>query len=118
MHEIQVNQQTLEGHPAVALAGELTINTAPEVRDVLMKHVRRDPALLVDLSGLEFMDTSGLATLIESHLKMEKSGGRLALFGLQPQIREIFETTHVHRLFHLFEERDEAVAFAHEQAPQ
>ncbi len=118
MHEVQITEEEVEGHPAVALAGELNINTAPDVRKVLLKHVRRDSALLVDLSGLRFMDTSGLATLIETHLQMEKAGGKLAVFGLRPQIAELFEITHVHRLFHLFEDRQQALAFVAEQGEE
>ena len=44
-------------------------NTAPDLRELLVKHVKaKQPRLMLDLSELSFMDTSGLATLIEAHL--------------------------------------------------
>jgi anti-sigma B factor antagonist len=110
MEDISVEERTSEGRPTVALSGQLNITTAPGVRRVLMKHVRGEgPELLVDLSGLEFMDTSGLATLIETHIKCEEHGGRLVLFGLQPLISEVFDVTRVSDLFSIHPTEQQAL---------
>jgi len=110
MPQLDLSERTVEGHPAIAVSGQLTILTAPDLRRLLMKHVRRDePALLLDLSGLSFMDTSGLATLIETQLKVEEHGGRLVLFGLQPLIAEVFDVTRVTKLFSIHESESDAV---------
>jgi len=110
MPQIALKELTVEGCPAVSVSGELSINTAPELRDALMKHLKKDErVILLDLSGLEFMDTSGLATLIEARLRAERYGGKLALSGLQPRIMEVLEVTHVTALFNIFRTEDEAV---------
>jgi len=110
MSSVGVKETTVEGWPAFALSGELNISTAPGVRDALMKHIRRRaPALLLDLSGLDFMDTSGLATLIEAHLKTERYGGKLLLYGLKARIAEVFEVTRVAALFSIFGTQEQAV---------
>jgi anti-sigma B factor antagonist len=118
MSPVSVKETTVAGCPAFALSGELNIGSAPGVRDVFMKHIRkREPALLLDLSGLEFMDTSGLATLIEAHLKTERYGGKLILFGLKPRIAEVFEVTRVTALFSIFETQQDAVGALKVDAP-
>lgn len=110
MAELTLREKTVQGHAAVAVSGELTINTAPELRTVLMKHVKKSrPVLLLDLSGLEFMDTSGLATLIEAHLQAERRDGTLVLFGLGPRISEVFEVTRVTSLFKISETQEGAL---------
>jgi anti-anti-sigma factor len=110
MPQMMLQELTVEGCPVVSVSGELTINTAPDLREILMKHLKRNErVILLDLSELEFMDTSGLATVIEAHLKAERQGGKLALFGLQPRITEVLAVTHVTALFHIFSSEDEAV---------
>lgn len=110
MSQIDVSERTINGCLLVTLSGELNITSAPELRVVLMKHVKgAEPVLALDMSGLEFMDTSGLATLIEAHLKVEEHGGRLALFGLQSQIAEVFEITRVTALFTICNSQQEAL---------
>ncbi|MHC4479883.1 MAG: STAS domain-containing protein [Planctomycetota bacterium] len=110
MAEIQLSESTVAGCPVVALAGELNITTASQLRDVLMPYVKtKEPCLVVDLSGLKFMDTSGLATLIEAHLKTEQAGGGMALCGLREPVAEIFDITKVTRLFSICETEQEAV---------
>ncbi|MHC4789070.1 MAG: STAS domain-containing protein [Planctomycetota bacterium] len=113
MDEIDVRESTVEGLPAVAVSGELKISTAPALRDVLVKHVKKKsaPLLMLDLSGLAFMDTSGLATLIEAHITAERSAGKLVLFGLSPRIAEVFDVTQVTKLFSICDTQGEAVAF-------
>jgi anti-sigma B factor antagonist len=111
MSQMALSERNLDGTPALALAGELNVNSAPDLRRLLMKYVNRSkPKLLLDLTGLSFMDTSGLATLIEAHLKAEKNGGMLAVFGLAARITEVFAVTRVTKLFHIFRSEEEALA--------
>jgi len=110
MAQFQVDEANVDGFPVLALVGELNINTAPDLRDLLVKHVKaKQPRLILDLSGLSFMDTSGLATLIEAHLTSEKQAGMLVLFGLQAQILEVFEVTRVINLFSVFDTQEQAL---------
>ena len=110
MTQFQVDEANVDGFPVLALVGELNINTAPDLRHLLVKHVKaKQPRLILDLSGLSFMDTSGLATLIEAHLTSEKQAGMLALFGLQAHILEVFEITRVINLFSVFDTQEQAL---------
>ncbi|MHC4591370.1 MAG: STAS domain-containing protein [Planctomycetota bacterium] len=112
MAEFDLTESTAEGHPSLALSGDLNIVAAPDLRDALLKHVKRkgEPRVLIDLSGLEFMDTSGLATLIEAHLTAERNGGKIVLFGLRPLVAELLEVTRVTELFSICETQQDAIA--------
>ncbi len=117
MSEMDLTERTVEGVSAVGLTGELNIHTAPDLRRLLMKYVKKgEQNLMLDLTGLKFMDTSGLATLIEAQLKVEKYGGRLVLFGLDAQIREVFDVTRVSKLFRIYATEEEALE-AVQQSP-
>lgn len=103
------DERTVEGIPAIALSGRLDIDTAPDLRTALMRYVKsRTPKVLVDMRGLEFMDSGGLATLIEAELTLRGQDGRLVLFGLAPQITEVFSLAQAGGMFAITETEDEA----------
>ena len=107
---MDAKEADLDGRPGIRLTGELNIQSAPDIRKLLLKYVKGGSAgLILDLGGLEFMDTSGLATLIEAHLTMERHGGKMVLFGLRPRIAEVFQVTQVWKLFHVCQTQEEAV---------
>ncbi len=117
MLRLTLTERNLDGTPSVALVGELNVSTAPDLRRRLMKYLDGNrPKLLLDLVELSFMDTSGLATLIEAHLKAEKNGGKLALFGLAARIAEVFAVTRVTELLHVYDSEQEALAAVREMA--
>jgi len=70
------------------------------MRSTLIDALRTKPAKLsVDLSGVSYIDTSGLATLVEAERRARKQGTKLVLYGLHDQPRYLLEVTHLDRLF-------------------
>jgi anti-sigma B factor antagonist len=85
---------------AVAMHGRITIATSGEMRRMLSDALRAKPAnVSVDLSDVSYIDTSGLATLLEALRIAHKQGTRLILEGIHDQPRYLFEITHLDRLF-------------------
>ncbi|MBL7213920.1 MAG: STAS domain-containing protein, partial [Desulfobacteraceae bacterium] len=56
-----------------------------------------------------FTDSSGLGSLVSSLRSLNKLGGDIKIASLQDQVRAIFELTRLHRVFQVFDEREEAV---------
>jgi len=83
----------------VAIHGRITIATSGEMRRMLSDALRAKPASVsVDLSDVSYIDTSGLATLVEAVRIARKQGTRLILGGIHDQPRYLFEVTHLDRL--------------------
>lgn len=69
-----------EGDDAVVhLAGELDISTSPDLQDTLAELTDAPRHVAVDLSELEFMDSTGLAALLGAHKTLAENGGTLEL---------------------------------------
>jgi anti-sigma B factor antagonist len=69
-----------DGNDAVVtVAGELDISNAPELQDALAELTDAPRRVAVDLSGLEFIDSSGLAALLGAHKDLQEHGGTLEL---------------------------------------
>lgn len=93
---------TVSGGPrdSVAIQGRITVENSGEMRTALANALRTKPAKVsVDLSGVSYMDTSGLATLVEAARIAREQGTRLILGGIHDQPRYFFEITHLDRLF-------------------
>lgn len=64
---------------SVTLRGELDLATAPEFEKVLTERVESGRDVLVDLRGLEFMDSSGVRALVAAHALAGRTGNRLVI---------------------------------------
>ncbi len=92
------------------LTGEIDLHRSPELRAELQACAKAKPSLLlVDFSGVDYIDSSGLATLIEYVRESAAFKGRIALFGLQSRVRTIFDLVRLNELFAIAETREEAL---------
>jgi anti-sigma B factor antagonist len=95
----------------VDIVGDITLHNTPEVRKVLLdllkeKHASR---VVMNLSAVKYIDSAGVASLVEG-LKMSremKSG--FALFGLSRTAREVLELTRLIKVFEVYSTEEEAL---------
>jgi anti-sigma B factor antagonist len=77
----------------------------------LSQMVKKKPSkLVVDLSKVSYIDSSGLAVLIEAMQGVEEYGGIFALAGMQETVRSIFEIARLDQVFRIFPDVDSALA--------
>jgi anti-sigma B factor antagonist len=75
----------------VRVAGELDVATAEALRHELHRAERTDAARIVlDLSGLEFVDASGVHVVLEADARSRADGGRLTLLGGPEHVQRVF----------------------------
>jgi anti-sigma B factor antagonist len=87
---------------AVALHGDLDIEAAPELRALLTELLEAGvTALVIDVSDLEFMDSSGLGVLVSSHRRLSRYGGKLRVVGANHAVARVIEVTGLDRVFDL-----------------
>jgi len=65
--------------------------------------------LIIDLSAVRFVDSSGLGALVSGFKNASARDGSLKLCSLQPQVRSMFELTRLHRVFEIFASVEEAL---------
>ncbi|MGO9241478.1 MAG: STAS domain-containing protein [Bryobacteraceae bacterium] len=86
----------------VVIHGRITIGNSGEMRSKLFDVLRAKPATVsIDLSDVSYIDTSGLATLVEAVRIARRHGTRLILLGIRDQPRYLFEITHLDRSFEI-----------------
>jgi anti-sigma B factor antagonist len=77
------------GHVVVALRGELDLVDATRVAAALGRVAAREPRIIVDLAGLEFIDASGVAALLRCRRDARDAGGDLLLAAPQRRVRRV-----------------------------
>lgn len=88
------------GEAALRLAGELDLVTAPMLRDELARHQARGVRIVLDLAGLDFLDSTGLVLLMEVARAPATNGWTLALRrDLSPSVARLFQITRTESLF-------------------
>jgi anti-sigma B factor antagonist len=76
---------SLELPHVVAICGEVDIQSAPELRDELLRVIRRrGPELIIDLGGVTFLDCAGLGVLLATRRRAQLEGGWVRLVRVPP----------------------------------
>ena len=89
MLDVRINEGN--GRAVVELAGELDISEVPEVEKQLKAVEKRHPELLVlDLRGLNFMDSSGLRVVLEADLRSRREARRFVLIPGPDPVHRVF----------------------------
>ena len=99
--ELRVSSRSQGDHTIVTLAGEIDLYTAPRLQTELHAAMRSaDPALVVvDMSGVEFCDSTGMNVLLAAHRQARERGGDLALAAPRAPVRKILEVTGLSSVF-------------------
>jgi len=90
--------------------GQVDMHTSPELRRHLRKALEaKNSPVVVDLSSVSFIDSSGLATLIEALQGVGRYGGKLRLVGLAPAVKNLFRLSNLTSIFDIRDGREEAL---------
>lgn len=102
--------EKINGVAVLLLEGEINVTNSMKLREAFIKIVNEGlNKALVDFEKVTFIDSSGLAVLIEMVKLFKEKNGKLALSNVNKQIRGIFEITKVHKLIDIYESRQTAL---------
>jgi anti-sigma B factor antagonist len=93
------------------LKGEIDLHVSPVITASLTAMIEKKPKrMVIDLSDVTYIDSAGLAALIQAMQKVEAYGGKFLLAGLQETVRSIFEISRLDQVFRIFPDTDTALA--------
>lgn len=110
---VEITTETIDAGFLMRLKGDVDMNTSPDVRGNLSKLVGQKAgarALLINLSGVRYMDSSGIATLVEAMQNCMKRGMRLRLVEPSATVQDVFEMARLSSIFEIFPSADDALA--------
>ncbi len=99
------------GVTVISLSGEIDVGHAARLRDLLDERIGdRTKPLLLDLSDVVFIDSSGLGVLIAAHRKAQDVEQTLTLANPQAPVQRVFDLTRTNRVFEVFTTVEDGVA--------
>lgn len=93
------------------LDGEIDLHVSPEVAASLRAMIESQPKqVVVDLTKVTYLDSSGLAVLIEGMQNVQKYGGKFGLAGVQEDVKHVFDIARLDQVFEIYPDVDTALA--------
>ncbi len=108
---MEIKHEIINEVNILALLGRLDELSTMEVQSVFQQMIDRNAEKVVlDLSGVEYISSSGLRVLLFVYRKMKSNGGIMRLCNLSPFVTEVFEVSNFTSLFDIDSSRDAALA--------
>ena len=106
-----IEQSTANGVSTLKITGLIDLSASPKLREYLHEIAESQPmAVVINLADVSYIDSSGLATLIEFYRELNAGGGKLALCALQPRVRTVFDLVRLNELFQISDTPEAAAA--------
>lgn len=116
--DLDLSTRPLDGRALVSVGGEVDLETAAQLGDHAAEALRDvSPHLVVDLTDVTFMDSTGLKVLLAVQRRTELAAGSLAIVGTARSVRKVFTLTGLDQTFALYDTLDEVPALTDGAAP-
>ena len=107
---VSVNAEAHSGAVVVSPQGDVDMSRSPVLRQSLHDVQARKPQrLVINLEHVDYMDSSGLATLVEAMRAAKGADTKMVLCGMNDKVRAIFEIARLHHFFTIVDSLDQAV---------
>ncbi len=109
---MQISARHLDKITIFDLSGDIDLATSPELRKALLRELRelRIPRVILNLKAVRYIDSSGVASLVEGLKASRDVGSRFILFGLNTTVREVLQLSKLVRIFEICENEEQAIA--------
>ncbi len=92
------------GNLVVSLQGDVDLESSPEAREILLNCVGRGKAVLVDLSAVSYIDSSGVASLVEAFQLAKRNQTDFALVSVNPAALRVLALARLDKIFTIYED--------------
>lgn len=99
-NQVTLKREAIADGFLVKITGDIDFSRSSELRDELTGALRQPVArMVIDLAGVPYMDSSGVAVLVEALQIQRKRNQKLVLCNMQPKVKGIFEIARLHTVF-------------------
>ena len=108
---MQINTRRSDQLTILDVSGDIDLANSPAMRKALLHELKelRTPRVVLNLQGVKYIDSSGVASLVEGLKASKDAGSRLILFGLSTGVREVMQLSKLVRIFEICENEEEAI---------
>ena len=107
---MKLQVRTAENVKIIDCSGDIDLYSSTELRDALLKQMQSGTeGVLVNMTGVTYVDSSGIATLVEGLQLSRQSKTKFALFGMRSNARSVLQLARLDKVFVIFENEAQAL---------
>jgi anti-sigma B factor antagonist len=109
---LKISERHLEKITIFDVTGDIDLASSPQLRKALLRELRelRMPRVVLNLNAVRYIDSSGVASLVEGLKASRDVGSRFIMFGLNTTVREVLQLSKLLRIFEISDSEEQAVA--------
>jgi len=109
---VKISPRRMEKATIFDVSGDIDLANSPEMRKTLLTEMRdkKTPRVIINLTNVRYIDSSGVASLVEGLKVSRDLGLRFILFGLSPAAREVLQLSRLLKIFEIHEDEEHALA--------
>jgi anti-sigma B factor antagonist len=111
---VEIASRELQKVTIFDITGDIDLANSPAVRKALLREVKekRTPRVVMNLSKVRYIDSSGVASLVEGLKASRDAGTRFMLIGLSTSAREVLQLSRLLKIFEIYDNEEQALAAA------
>ena len=108
---MKISARRIDKATILDVFGNIDMSNSPEVRKALLREIRENGAarVVLNLTGVRYIDSSGVASLVEGLKASRDLGSRFVLFGLSDSAREVLKISRLLKLFEVYDDEQQAI---------
>ncbi|HTA58035.1 MAG TPA: STAS domain-containing protein [Candidatus Baltobacteraceae bacterium] len=108
---MQIAARPATGGTILDITGDIDLAHSPAMRKALLLEIRekKTPKVFLNLEKVRYIDSSGIASLVEGLKASRDMGSRLILYGLSKTVREVMELSRLQKIFEIHESEAQAL---------
>jgi anti-sigma B factor antagonist len=109
---VQIASRASDGFTIFDITGDIDLAHSPQMRKALLGEIKekRIPKVYLNMKNVRYIDSSGIASLVEGLKASRDAGTRLILFGLNASVREVMQLSRLQKIFEIFDDEAQALA--------
>jgi anti-sigma B factor antagonist len=113
---MNMSVRTSENTQIVDIVGDVDLNGTPQLRKLLFASLRESPKVIINLTAIRYIDSSGIAVMIEALKESQRLKRQFVLFGMNSRVHDVFKLTHVMQIFQVVETEEQALGAGNSRA--
>ena len=108
---MEISLRQFDGYVILDISGDIDLAHSPQMRKALLGEIKekKAPKVFLNLESVRYMDSSGIATLVEGLKASRDIGSRLILYSLSKHVREVMHLARLQTIFEIFEDEQQAL---------
>ena len=108
---MQIAARASQGWTILDLSGDIDLAHSPLMRKALLGEIKekRTPKVFLNLKNVRYIDSSGIASLVEGLKASRDQGSRLILYGLSTTVREVMQLSRLQKIFEIYDDEEQAL---------